>query len=93
MTFVSTGAKVNGPDDVELTGDLTIHGVTKSTTFEVEGFNQAVDFMGTTKVGGTAKTTINRQDFGVSWNRALDTGGMVVSDDVKIEIELEFDMK
>jgi polyisoprenoid-binding protein YceI len=93
MTFKSTGVKVSGDDKAELMGDLTIRGITKPVTFMVEGFNQAVDFMGSTKVGGTASTTINRQDFGVSWSKTMDTGGLVVGDDVKIELELELNKK
>jgi polyisoprenoid-binding protein YceI len=93
MTFKSKSAKVVAPGKTELTGDLTIRGVTKEVTFDVEGFNQTMEFMGTTKTGGVATATINRQDFGVSWNKTLDNGGLVVSDVVDIEVELEFDQK
>jgi polyisoprenoid-binding protein YceI len=93
MQFQSTGVKVIGPGKIELSGNLTIRGVTKPATFDVEGLNQQVEFMGTTKVAGTATTTINRQDFGISWNSALDTGGMVVSDNVVINLELELNQK
>ncbi|MBU1920266.1 YceI family protein [bacterium] len=93
MTFKSTGVKVTAPGEAELTGDLTIRGVTKPVTFAVDGFNQPIEFMGTTKTGGTAKATINRQDFGVSWNKSLDAGGVLVSDDVNIVLELELDMQ
>ena len=93
MTFKSTSAKVTGEGEAELMGDLTIRGVTKPITFEVEGFNQPVDFMGTTKIGGSARATIDRQEFGITWNRAMDTGGVVVGNDVKIELELELDKK
>jgi len=93
MTFKSTGVKVNGDGEAELMGELTIRGVTKPVTFAVEGFNQPVTFMETTKVGGTAITTIDRQEFGISWNRSMDTGGLVVGNDVEIELELELNMK
>jgi len=91
MTFQSKMARQTAPGKAELTGDLTIRGVTKEVTFMVDGFHQSIDFMGTTKIGGIATATINRQDFGVSWNRTLDNGGLVVSDNVDIEIELELD--
>lgn len=93
MTFKSTSVKANAPGDAELTGDLTIRGVTKPVTFKLDGFNQPIEFMGTTKTGGTAKATINRQDFGISWNKALDSGGFVVADEVNIVLELELDMQ
>jgi polyisoprenoid-binding protein YceI len=93
MTFKSTGAKVIEPGKTELMGDLTIRGVTKPVTFLVEGLNEPVNFGGTIKVGGTATATINRQDFGASWNKTLDSGGVVVGDEVQIEIELELNQQ
>ncbi|MBK6765026.1 MAG: polyisoprenoid-binding protein [bacterium] len=92
MTFVSKSAKQTAPGKATLTGDLTIRGVTKGVTFEVEGFNQEIPspWGGAVVTGGTAKTTINRQDFGVSWNKTLDAGGLVVGDNVDVELELEF---
>ena len=72
----------------KLVGDLTIRGVTKEVTFDCE-FNGVVDFMGTTKAGFSAKTKINRQDFGITWNKTLDAGGVVVGNEVEIYLELE----
>ncbi len=90
LTFVSKSAKQTAPGKAALTGDLTIRGVTKEVTFDVEGFNEEVTTpWGVIAVGGTATTTINRQDYGVSWNKNLDTGGVVAGDNVKITVELE----
>lgn len=90
MTFVSKKALQTAAGKAQLTGDLTIRGVTKEVTFDVEGFNEEITTpWGFKAVGGTAKATINRQDFGVSWNKTLDAGGVVVGDEVKIELELE----
>ncbi len=77
-----------GDKKLRLNGDLTIRGVTKPITLDGE-FTGAVDFMGTQRVGFTAKGKINRKDFGVSWNKVLDTGGLVVSDEVVIVLEIE----
>jgi polyisoprenoid-binding protein YceI len=93
ITFQSKKANAMGPGMIELVGDLTMRGVTKEVTFMVEGFNNPIEFMGSTKIGGSATATINRQDFGVSWNKALDSGGVVVGDEVKIIIELELNQK
>lgn len=90
MTFVSKSAKQTAPGKGTLTGDLTIHGVTKEVTFDLEGFNQEITTAwGFVAIGGTAKTKINRLDYGVSWNSALDAGGVVVGEEVSIELELE----
>lgn len=90
MTFVSKSAKQTAPGVATLTGDLTIRGVTKEVTFNIEGFNTEITTpWGVKAVGGTASATINRHDFGVSWNKTLDAGGVVVADNVKIQLELE----
>ena len=90
LTFVSKSAKQTAPSKASLTGDLTIRGVTKEVTFDVEGFGEEMTTpWGVIAVGGTATTTINRQDFGVSWNKDLDKGGVVAGNDVKIMVELE----
>ena len=89
MMFKSTKIHdVNG-NKFKLTGDLTIKDVTKEVTFDAE-FNGVVnDPWGNTKAGFTAETTINRQDFNITWSNTLDGGGLVVGNDVKINIELE----
>jgi polyisoprenoid-binding protein YceI len=74
----------------ELVGDLTIRDVTREVVLKVEGPTPVVrDPQGQQRVGAAASTTINRHDWGVSWNRALETGGVLVGDEVKINIEVE----
>jgi polyisoprenoid-binding protein YceI len=73
-----------------VTGDLTMHGVTKEVALDVEALRPAIkDQRGASRTGTTATGKINRQDFGVSWSRALDGGGVVVSDEVSITIDVE----
>jgi polyisoprenoid-binding protein YceI len=75
---------------LKITGDLTIHGVTKEAVLDVEGPTPPVkDPWGNTRVAANATTKINRQDFGVKWNANMDGGGVVVGDDVAITIDLE----
>jgi polyisoprenoid-binding protein YceI len=89
ITFVSK--KITGAGgEWRVTGDLTIHGVTKEVTLEVEGpAPEAKDPWGNVKSGATAVTKINRKDFGLVWNVALETGGVLVADEVAITLELE----
>ncbi len=72
-----------------MTGDLTMHGVTKEIRIPFEITGVVKDPWGNTRMGASAALTINRQDYGVSWNQSLDAGGVVVSDDIEIEIEIE----
>lgn len=88
ITFVSTDAAIKG-DDLELTGDLTIKGVTKSITIPFEFNGEAKDPFGNTRIGFEGKTKISRKDFGITWNAALETGGVLVSDEVTLELEVE----
>ena len=91
ITFVSTKVVKNGGDEYKVTGDLTIHGITKSVTLDVEGPTPEVkDPWGNTKIGASAQTKVNRRDFGLTWNAALETGGVLVGDDVTIHLDLEF---
>ena len=92
MTFKSTKVIPGEGNEFQLVGDLTMRGVTKPVTFDCE-FNGTVDAMGTTKAGFSATTKVNRQDFGVNWNKTLDNGGLVAGDQVKITLELEFNKK
>jgi polyisoprenoid-binding protein YceI len=89
ITFVSK--KVAGGDgEWKVTGDLTIHGVTKQVTLDVEGLAPEVkDPWGNVKSGATAATKISRKDFGMVFNMALETGGVMVGDEVTISLELE----
>ena len=89
ITFKSTKVIPGDGSSFQLVGDMTMHGVTKSVTFDCE-FNGTADFRGTVKAGFSAKTKINRQDFGITWSKSLDGGGLVVSDEVKISLDLEF---
>ena len=89
ITFKSTGAE-NSPDGLKLRGDLTIHGVTREVTLDVEGPTPPTrDPWGSTRIGASATTKINRKDFGLTWNQALETGGILVGDEVKITIDVE----
>ena len=88
MTFRSTGLEGSG-DEYKLHGDLTIRGVTKPVTFDLEVGGVGKDPWGNTKAGFTATGTINRKDFGVEWNAPLETGGVLVGDKVTIEIDVE----
>jgi polyisoprenoid-binding protein YceI len=90
MTFKSTHIEKKG-DGFAVTGDLTIHGVTKPVTLAVEDVSEpAKDPWGNTRIGLTASTKINRKDFGLTWNTALETGGVLVGEDVSITLDVEF---
>ncbi|MFL6101453.1 MAG: YceI family protein [Actinomycetales bacterium] len=88
MTFRSTGIRENGSDFL-LDGDLTIRGVTKPVTFDLEFNGVAATPWGGSSAGFTAETEINRKDWGLNWNVALESGGVLVSDKVKIILEIE----
>lgn len=88
MTFVSTSF-AGEPDDFTVTGDLTLRGVTKSVVLKGEFGGIVTDGQGQTKAGATATAKINRHDFGVSWNNALETGGVTLGDDVTITLDLQ----
>ncbi|HWH25568.1 MAG TPA: YceI family protein [Pseudolysinimonas sp.] len=88
VTFTSTTIDANG-EDFTIAGDLTLRGVTKPVTLTGEFGGVATDPYGQTKAGATASTVINRQDFGVSFNQVLETGGFALGDDIKVEIDLQ----
>ncbi|OXS62375.1 hypothetical protein B1A99_00440 [Cohnella sp. CIP 111063] len=90
ISFKKTALVSKGGEDYALTGDLTIAGVTKSVTLNTEISGPAKDPWGNTKFGVVADGAINRSEFGLSWNAALETGGFLVGDTIKIHIELEF---
>jgi polyisoprenoid-binding protein YceI len=92
MDFRSTGVRLQG-DDFLVDGDLTIRGVTKPATFELEFNGFGVDPWGNYKAGATAKTVVNREDFGLTWNAALETGGVLVGKDVTIALELQVSLQ
>ena len=89
MRFKSTAVQVLDKSHAKLTGDLTIRNVTKPVTLDVEYVGSAKSPWGTTNYGFSAKTKINREDFGLVWNVALESGGWLVGKDVEIEIETE----
>jgi polyisoprenoid-binding protein YceI len=89
MTFRSTDIKKNGEGEYDVIGELTIHGVTKPETFMVTFEGQGKDPWGNEKVGFSAQGTINRADYGLTWNSALETGGVLVGDKVKVSLQIE----
>jgi len=90
ITFKSKKVESAGAGRLKITGDLTIHGITKEAVLDVEGPTPPVkDPWGNTRVAASATTKINRQDFGVKWNANMDGGGVVVGDTVTITIDLE----
>lgn len=91
MAFKSTSVKSTGDGELAVEGDLTIHGVTRKATFAVEGPTApAKDPWGNTRIGITATTKINRRDFGLTWNAALETGGILVGEEVTITLDAQF---
>jgi polyisoprenoid-binding protein YceI len=88
MTFKSTSVKKTGENKYDLEGDLTIRDVTKRVKFEVTGGKTILDPWGNTKAGFRATTTINRQDYGLKWSKATETGGLVVGDEVVIMLNI-----
>ena len=89
MTFRSTKIVKGEGNNFQLIGYLTIKDVTREVTFDCEFNGIVVDPMSNTRAGFSATTVINRQDFNIKWSKNLDTGGLVVGDDVKITIEIE----
>lgn len=91
LTFQSTRVKSTGDGELAAGGDLTIHGVTRPVVFQVEGPTApAKDPWGNTRIGLSATTKINRKDFGLTWNSALETGGILVGDEVTITLDVQF---
>lgn len=90
LTFVATDIKNKGGNNYDVTGDLTLNGTTKSVTLDVTFAGQSKDPMsGSTVAGFSGATKISRKEFGLTWNAAVETGGVLVSDEVKIHFELE----
>jgi len=92
ITFKSTKSVMTAPGRYQVTGDLTMRGVKKEVTMAMEGLT---DFIkgpkGATRTGASLTTTINRHDFGLNWNKALDAGGVLVGDSVKINLDMELE--
>jgi len=90
ITFKSTKIAATGDGEATLTGDLTIHGTTKPVTLKVEGPSaEGKDPWGNIRVGASATAKIKRSDYGLTWNAALEAGGFMVGDDLKIELEVQ----
>lgn len=89
LTFRSTGIRPRGANRFDLTGDLTIHGVTRPVTFDVSFLGKAKDPWGAERIAFEAETIVNRKDFGLTWNAALETGGFLVGDEVKISVSVQ----
>jgi len=89
ITFKSTKVEANGSDSAKITGDLTIKGVTKSVVLEAEFLGETKSPFGDVRAGFTATTKINREDFGLTWNMALETGGWLVGKDISITLDVE----
>lgn len=91
MTFKSTSVKPNGDGGYNVTGDLTLHGATRQQVFVVEGpSTPAKDPWGNTRIGLSATAKISRKDYGLTWNAPLETGGILVGEDVHITLEAQF---
>ena len=93
ITFKSTSVKAKSKTEFDVTGDLTMHGVTKRITLPVEFLGFGMGPGGKEKGGFSIETTLNRKDFGIVWNRNLDEGGVLLGDDVKVAIDLEVGKK
>ena len=89
ITFKSTKVEVTGENEGKITGDLTIHGVTKPVTLNVEHLGIVNSPFGDKRAGFTGSTKINREDWGLTYNMALEAGGFLVGKDLKIELDLE----
>ena len=91
MTFASTRVERKSNGDYAVSGDLTLHGVTRPITFAVTDVSEpAKDPWGNTRIGLAASARINRKDFGLTWNAALETGGILVGEEVTITLEVQF---
>ncbi len=88
ITYVSTAVEQVDAESYRVTGDLTIKGVTKPVAVEFEYTGTAVDPFGNTRIGFEGKTTVNRKDWGVNWNAALEAGGVLVGEKVALEFEV-----
>lgn len=90
IKFVSTSVEKTGTNEFKVTGDLTIHGVTKPIVLNVEEVSEETkDPWGNMRMGASAKAKLNRKEFGLSFNAPLETGGVMLGDEVKLEFDLE----
>ena len=89
ITFVSSNVKRVGDDEYSVTGPLTIRGVSREVTLPVTALGTGTDPWGNKKAGFEIETTINRKDYGLNWNAALETGGFLVGDEVKVSLSIQ----
>ena len=91
ITFSVTGVESHGPEAQKITGDLTLKGVTKPVVLEVEGPSaETTDPYGNVKIGASATTVINRKDFGISFHGVLDSGALLLGEDIKVALDVQF---
>jgi len=89
LTFTSTKVTDVTPEGAKLRGDLTMHGVTQPVVMDLAIHGVGKDPWGNTRAGFTATTKVDRKDFGLTWNKAVETGGLLVGDEVEITLEIE----
>jgi polyisoprenoid-binding protein YceI len=89
LSFTSTGVSKKNDEEFDIAGDLTIHGVTKQITLPVTFLGFARDPWGNQRAGFEAETRINRKDYGLAWNAPLETGGLLVGDEVRISLSIQ----
>ena len=89
LRFVGRRVEPRGEGEIDVLGDLTIKGTTREVVLRVETHGQAKDPWGNVRAAFTAKTSIDRRDFGLTWNQVLETGGVAVGDEIRIEINVE----
>ncbi len=92
ITFSSTSLAKNGFNIVKIAGDLTIHGITRSVTLEVSFSGPLKSPFGETSMGFTGRTVIDREDFGMTWNEPVESGGFMVGKDVELSVDIEADL-
>jgi polyisoprenoid-binding protein YceI len=91
MTFASREVKVQSDGELTITGDLTIRGTTRPVTLTAEALPaESKDPFGNIRIGTSASAKISRKDFGIVWNAVLETGGIALSDDVKLQLDVQF---
>jgi polyisoprenoid-binding protein YceI len=89
LNFRSTSVEPRGGTAFALTGELTMHGVTRTVVFDAQYVGEAVNPQGGHSAGLSASASINRHEWGLAWNVALEAGGLLVADDIKVEVEIE----
>ncbi|MDB5080717.1 MAG: YceI family protein [Chloroflexi bacterium] len=89
ITFVSKKVEAKSGEEFKVTGDLTMHGITKEVVLDVDYNGTGKNPWGMTVAGFSARTSVNRKDFGLNWNVALEAGGMLVSEKINISLEIE----